>query len=115
MVVEALRHVARHFQVLGLIPPHRHVRGVEQQDVSAHQHRVVEQAHGNALIRVFTGLDVGLHGGLVGVRAVHQTLGTDTAQQPGEFRDFRHIRLPVKHHAFGIQPQRQPTGGNRQR
>jgi hypothetical protein len=42
-VVEALRHVARHLDVLHLVAADRHAVGVEQQDVGGHQDRVAVQ------------------------------------------------------------------------
>ena len=43
---------------------------------------------------------------------VHQTLGRDTGQQPGQFRDFGNIRLAIKNRLVRIQPQGHPGGGN---
>ena len=39
-MVEALRDIARHFQVLNLVAAHRHLVRVEHQDVRGHQHRI---------------------------------------------------------------------------
>ena len=49
---------------------------------------------------------------LVGVSAVEQALRGDAGEQPGQFRDFGDIGLPVKRDALGVQPGGQPTRGN---
>ncbi len=51
-MVEALRHVARHLDVLHLVAAHRHLVRLEHQDVGAHQHRVHEQAGADVGVRV---------------------------------------------------------------
>ena len=51
-MVKALRHVARHLDVLNLVAADWHLVGLEQQNVRAHQHRVHEQASRDIGIRV---------------------------------------------------------------
>ena len=47
--VEALRQVAREFDVLSLVVAHRDVMGLVQQDVAGHQDGVTQQACGDAI------------------------------------------------------------------
>ena len=44
--------------------------------------------------------------------AVHQALGSDASQHPGQFQDFRDVGLGVENDILDIQPQRQPSGGD---
>ena len=111
-VVEALADVAGHLHVLDLVAADRHLVGVEHQDVGGHQHRVAEQAHGHAGVRVFAGLDVLVHRRLVGVGAVEQTLARHAGEQPGQLGDFGDVRLAIEGRAIGIQAAGQPGGGN---
>ena len=72
---ELLREVDGDLQVLRLVGAHRHLVGVEGEDVGRHQHRVAVQAHVHAVVGVASGRDVGGDRGLVGVGAVEQPLG----------------------------------------
>ena len=114
-VVEAPGHVAGHLDVLDLVTPHRHLVGVEHQDVGGHQHRVAEQAHGDALVRILVagGLVLG-HRRLVGMGAVHQPLGADAGEHPGQLGDLGDVRLAIEDGVVGIQAQGQPGGGDLQ-
>ena len=47
--------------------------------------------------------------------AVENAFAGDAGQKPGEFRDLRDVRLPVKNHPRRIQPGGQPACGNLQR
>ncbi|MCY1400374.1 hypothetical protein D9M71_154540 [compost metagenome] len=111
-MVEALADVPRHFHVLDLVATDRHLVRVEHQDVRGHQHRVAVQAHGDAGVRVFAGLDVLVHRSLVGVGAIEQALGGDAGQQPGQLGDFRDVGLAVEGHALDIQATGQPGRGD---
>lgn len=51
-MIETRTDVARHFDVLDLVAPHRHLVRVEHQDVRRHQDRIAEQAHRDAGVRV---------------------------------------------------------------
>ncbi|EHM54519.1 hypothetical protein HMPREF9080_01230 [Cardiobacterium valvarum F0432] len=87
--------------------------GVEHQDIGGHQHRIGKQPHGDAVVRVVVALgDVGVHRRFVGVGAVHQALGADTVEDPGEFGDFRDIGLAVEGDAFRIKTAGEPGSGN---
>ena len=87
MVVKALRDVARHLDMLFLIPAHRNPGRLEHQNVRGHQDRITVQRHHDAFIRVLVAAFlVGLYHGFVGVRAVHQSLGCRAGQDPGEVR-----------------------------
>ncbi len=107
-VVEARRHVARHLDVLDLVAADRHLVRLEHQDVGRHQHRVHEEAHVHAGIRVLLGGDVLVHRRLVGVRTVEQALARDTGEQPGQLRNLGDVGLAVEPHALGVQPGSQP-------
>ena len=108
-VVEAPGDVARHFDVLNLVAPDRDMGGVEHQDIGGHQHRIGKQPHGDAVVRVVVALgDVGIHRRFVGVGAVHQALGADAVEDPGEFGDFRNVRLAVEGDTFRIKTAGEP-------
>ena len=112
VVVEALGDVAGHFHMLDLVAAHGHFVGAEHENVGRHQHRIAEQAHGHPEVRILPRFLIGLDRGLVGVGAVHQALGGTAAEDPGQLGDLRDIRLPIEYRTLGIQPQRQPGGGN---
>ena len=114
-VVEAGRHVARHLDVLDLVAPHRHVVGLEHQDVGTHQHRVHEQAGADVAVRVGTRGGVLVQHGLVGVGAVQQALAGDAGEQPGQLRDLGDVGLAVEGHVLRVQSGGQPAGGDLER
>ena len=114
-VVKALRDVARHFNMLDLVAPDRHLVRLEHQNISSHQHRVHEQARRDIGIRVVAGGIVFIDRGFIRMGAVQHAFAGDAGQQPGEFGDFRNVGLAVKRHAFRVQPGGQPAGGNFQR
>ena len=51
---------------------------------------------------------VSVHRRFVGVGAVHQALGTDAVEDPGEFGDFRDVRLAVEGDTFRIKTAGEP-------
>ena len=113
-MVEPRGDIPGHLHVLNLVPAHGHLVGLEHEDVGGHQDRIGEQAHGDGLVGVpvAPGFVLG-NGRLVGVGPVHQTLGRHAGQHPGQFHDFRDIRLPVEH-AAGVQAGGQPACGDLQ-
>ena len=44
--------------------------------------------------------------------SIHQPFCGHTGQHPGQFHDFRYIRLAVKNRIGGVQTQRQPGCGD---
>ena len=111
-VVETLADVAGHLHVLHLVAADRDLVRVEHQDVRGHQHRIAVEAHGHAGVRVFAGLDIAVHRGLVGMRAVEQTLGTDAGEQPGQLGNLGDVRLPVEGRTLDVQAAGQPGRGD---
>ena len=111
-MIETLRNVAGHLHVLDLIPADRHLVRVEHQDVRRHQHRIAEQAHGHAGIRVFTGFDVLIHRSFVGMGAIEQALAGYASEQPAQLGNFRDVGLPVEGRPVDIQAASQPGRGN---
>ncbi len=108
-MIEALRDIARHLDVLLLVSAHRNPVGSEHQNIRSHQDGIGEQRHRDALVRVTrTAFFVSLNRGLVGVGAVHESLRGHAAENPGQLRDLRNIGLPVEKSAPGIQPESQP-------
>ena len=103
-MIETLRNVARHFNVLYLIAPDRHLVRLEHQDVGGHQHRVHKQTRADLGIGLLLCGGVLIDRRLVGMRAIEQTFGGDAGQQPGQLRDLRDIGLPVKGDTLGVQP-----------
>ena len=101
-VVKTVRHVARHFDVLHLIAPHRHMVGVEHQNVRTHQHGVHKQSGADIGIRVGTGGGVFVYRGFVSMGAVEDAFAGHAGQKPGQLGDFRNVGLAVEHHAFGV-------------
>ena len=113
-MVEALAKIARHFDVLHLVAPHRYFVRVENQDIGGHQHRVHKQARRDTHIVIFTFGTVFIDSGFVGMRAIENALAGHTGQQPRQLRNFRDVRLPVEPHLGRVQPAGQPRGGNLQ-
>lgn len=111
-VVETLADVAGHLHVLHLVAADRDLVRVEHQDVRGHQHRIAVEAHGHAGVRVFAGLDIAVHRGLVGMRAVEQALGTDAGEQPGQLGNLGDVRLPVEGRTLDVQAAGQPGRGD---
>ena len=114
-VVEAGGHVARHFDVLHLVAPHRHLVRVEHQNVGTHQHRVHEQSNADIAVGVAARRGVFVYRRLVGVSTVEHAFAQHTAQKPGELWDFRNVGLAVKNDFVRVEATGQPTGGNFQR
>ncbi len=54
--IESLRDVARQLQMLRLIVAHRHDRGLVQQNIGGHQHRVLQQPVADCLLALRLGL-----------------------------------------------------------
>ena len=99
--------------MLDLVLAHRYLAGLEHQNVGRHQDRVAEQPHADPLVGVLVGIGhvVG-HRRLVGVGAIHQSLGGDAGEDPGQLQDFRDVGLGVEDDVLDIQSQRQPGGGD---
>ncbi len=114
-VVEARGHVARHFNVLDLVSAHRHLMGVEHQNVRAHEHGVHEQAGGHARVGLFPRRGVFVDRRFVGVGAVEHAFASHASQEPGQLGDFGHIALAVKRHVLRVQAAGQPSCGDFQR
>ena len=53
-------------------------------------------------------VQIGVGLSLVGMRAVHQPLGGERSEYPGQFRYLSNIRLPVENRPLGIQTGSQP-------
>src|SRR3546814_8800139 len=70
-MVEALRDIARHLQMLNLVASHRHLMRIEHQDIGSHQDRIGKQAHGDAVVGFFPFRHVLVDGRLV--RSEEQT------------------------------------------
>ncbi len=95
-MVEPLGNIPGHFHVLYLVTANGHIVGVENQNIRCHQYRVGKQAHGDGKIRILSGLIIGLHGSLVGMGTVHQSLGRTAVENPGQLRHLGDIRLSVE-------------------
>ena len=92
VMVEPLRHIARHFNMLNLITAYRDFMRLEYQNIRCHQYRIAEQPHRDAFVRIFrAGRFVLLHDCLVGMRTIQQTFGCLTRQQPCQRRNLRNI------------------------
>ena len=112
-VVEAAGDVARHFDVLDLVAADGDFVGVEHENVGGHQDGVAVQTHFYAVVGVFLIVfDVCLHGGFVGVGAVHQAFGGNAGQNPVQFHHFGNVALAVKGGALGVESTGKPSGGN---
>ena len=111
-MVEALAEIARHFDVLDLVAAHRHLVGLEDQDVGGHQHRVHEQAGVDARVIVLLLGAVLVYCGLVGVGTVEDALARHAGQEPGQLRDFGNVGLAVEPHLVRVQPGSQPGRGD---
>ena len=114
-MVETRAEIPRHFDVLDLIAADRHLVRAEQQNVGGHQHRIHEQSGRDAGIGIIAFGGVFIDSGLVGMRAVEQPLAGHAGQQPGQFRNFGNIGLPVKPDLIRIQSAGQPGRGDFQR
>ena len=114
-VVKALGNVARHFNVLDLVAPDRHLVRLEHQNIRRHQHRVHEEAGRDVGVRLVACCVIFVHRSFVSVRAVEHAFAGHASQQPGQLGDFRNVRLAVKGHALRVQTGGQPGGGNLQR
>ena len=114
-VVEALRHVARHLDVLDLVAPDRDLVRLEHQDVRGHQHRVHEEAHRHVGIDVDTGGGVLVHLRLVRMGAIEHALAGHAGEQPRELRDLGDVGLAIEEHPRRIQARGQPARGDLQR
>ena len=93
-MIEALGHVPGHLEVLLLVLAHGHEVGAVDQDVRRHQHGIREESvvHRESLGHLV----------LVGMGALEQSHGRHRGQDPGEFADFRQIRLAVEDGALGV-------------
>lgn len=111
-MIETLREIACHFDVLDLVAPDRHLVRVEDQDIGRHQHRIHEQACGNAGILVLAIGAVPVHRRLVGMRAIEDALAGHAGQQPHQLGGLGHIGLPVEPHLVRVQAAGQPGGGD---
>ena len=111
-MIEALRQIARHLDVLNLVATHRHAVGVEHQNVRRHQNRVTKQPHVDIGIGVFTGRHVRIAGGLISMRSVHHAFGRHAGQQPSELGYLDDVALAIKRDAIGFEPASQPHGRN---
>ena len=111
-MIEAGRNVARHFDVLDLVTAHRHLMGVEHQDVSRHEHGVHEQTCGDAVIRVHPGSGILVDRSLVGMGAIEQPLARHAGQKPGKFRNLGNVGLAIKRDLFRVQAAGQPGGSD---
>ena len=109
-MVEALGEIARHLDVLDLVTTHRHLVGVEDQDVGGHQHRVHEQAGADACVVVQLLLAVLVHRRLVGMGAVEDALAGDHGEEPHQLGGFRDVALAVEPHLVRVQAAGQPAG-----
>jgi hypothetical protein len=79
-VVEAGRHVARHFDVLNLVAAHRHFVRLEHQNIRAHEHRVHEQAGRHVGIGVMACGVVFVHRRFIGMSAVEHAFAGHAGQ-----------------------------------
>ena len=111
-MVKALCDIPCHLEMLNLVPAYRYLVCLEHQDIRRHQDRITEKTHGNGEIRILALLQIFLHGRLVCVGTVHQALCSNTGQKPGQFGNFRYIRLAIEHRPVGIQTQCQPRSRN---
>ena len=101
-MVETLRHVTGHFNVLNLVAANRDFMRFKQQNISAHQHRVHEKTGRDVGVRVVTRSLVFIDRCLVGMGAVEHAFTCYAGQQPAKLRNFRNIRLPIEHDTFRV-------------
>src|SRR5918998_1393581 len=92
---ELLREVDGDLQVLRLVGAHRHLVGIEREDVGGHEHGVAVQPRVHAVIGVATGRDVGRDRGLVRMGTVQQPLRGDVGQERGHAGDRRDPALAI--------------------
>ena len=111
-MVEARRHVARHFNVLNLIAAHRYFVRLEHQNVGAHQHGVHEQTRSDVGIGIVASQVVFVDRRFVGVCTVQHAFACDAGQKPCEFGNFGNVGLAIEHHAIRVQAGCNPAGGN---
>jgi hypothetical protein len=90
--------------------------GTEHEDVGRHEDGVAVQAHGDAFVRIL-GLFFFVFGdcGFVGMGAVHQSLGRQAGEDPGQLRYFGDVGLTIENRTVRIQAQRKPRCRNLQR
>ncbi len=92
MVIESLRDISHHLDVLLLILTNRYFGRFEHQDVGGHQDRITIECEGDALVWILIAvIDIGLYGRLVRVRAIHQPFGCHTGQYPGQLGNLGNI------------------------
>ena len=108
VMIEALRNIPRHLNMLNLVAADRHLVGIKNQNISSHQYGVGKQTHGDPKVGVLAGFFIGLHGGFVGVSPVHQTFCCRASQHPAQLGDLGDIGLAVEVGIFWIETQRQP-------
>ena len=102
--IEALRDVARQFQVLRLVLAHRHDAGLVEQDIGGHQHRVLQQAVAHRFL--LGGL------GFVLRHALQPAHRRDAGEHPGQLGVRRHRRLHHDGAGLGIDAGRQVERGD---
>ena len=105
-VVEALGNIARQFEMLTLIVPHRDLMGLIEQDIGRHQDGVVEQS-GRHAVRLLLGCLV-----LVLGHAVEPTDRRHAVQNPGQLGMGRNMRLHEDRRHVGIDTTRNVQRGN---
>ena len=101
--IEALRDVARQFQMLRLIVAHRHDRGLVQQNIGGHQHRILQQAVADGFLR--------LRLGLVLRHALQPADRRHAGQHPGQFGVLGNRRLHHQRGMLGVDADRQQHPG----
>ena len=97
-VVEALGHVARELHVLLLVLAHGHRVRLVEQDVGRHEHRIVEQADGDALALGAGRLVLELR------HAPELAHVGDGVQDPHELAVRRHVALHEDDRALRVDP-----------
>jgi hypothetical protein len=108
-MVEALRHVARHLDVLDLVAADRHLVRLEHQNIGAHQHWIHKQAGGDIGVRVGAGGGVFIQRRLVRVCAVEHALAGHAGEQPRQLGNLGNVGLAVERDARRVQPGSQPA------
>ena len=106
-VVEAHGHLARQLEVLALVVADGHRRGVVEQDVGRHEHRVGEEADADRLLPLALVLELGhpselAHGG----RAL---------EQPGQPRVLGNVALDEEDGALGVEADGEQVEGGVER
>ena len=108
-MIEALRNIPRHLNMLNLVAPDRHLVRIKNQNISSHQYGVGKQTHSDPKVGVLAGFFIGLHSGFVGVSPVHQTFCCRASQHPTQLGDLGDIGLAVEVGIFRIETERQPS------